>query len=76
MRCIICHGDDIQPANTQEELRIEKNIVRVPIHVLVCLTCGERYYDRRTIRSLEEVRKEIQAGKSNLQEIGKILAYG
>jgi len=75
MKCLICHGEDIQVAEVKEELRVGNNIVYVPIHTPVCRTCGERYYDRRTIRFLEEVDRQLKEGKANLQEIGKVLAY-
>jgi len=75
MRCLICHGEDIQVTEVKEELRVGNNIVYVPVHTPVCRTCGERYYDRRTIRFLEEVDRQLKEGKANLQEVGKVLAY-
>ncbi len=75
MKCLICHGEDIQVTEVKEELRVENNIVYVSVHTPVCRTCGERYYDRRTIRFLEEVDRQLKEGKANLQEVGKVLAY-
>jgi YgiT-type zinc finger domain-containing protein len=76
MTCIICHGQDIQVAAVREALTIGDNIVYVPIHTPVCHTCGERYYDRRTVRFLEEVQREVQAEKAQVHEVGKVLEYG
>lgn len=76
MTCIICHGEDIRVTAVQEELKIENNIVYVPIHTHVCHACGERYYDRRTIRFLEEVKRQLQEEGASLQEVGKVLVYG
>ena len=75
MKCIVCHREDIQVNEVKEELKVNNDIVNVPIQILVCRTCGERYYDRRTIRLLEEVEKEIKEGKANIQEVGKVLVY-
>jgi YgiT-type zinc finger domain-containing protein len=75
MKCIICHGEDVEFAEAKEELRIGNDIVYVPIRVLVCQVCGERYYDRRTLRYLEEVEQKLREGKANLQEVGKVLVY-
>ena len=75
MKCLICHGEDIQVTEVKEELRVENNIIWVPVQTPVCRTCGERYYDRRTIRFLEEVDRQLKEGKANLQEVGKVLAY-
>jgi len=76
MTCIICHGEDIRVTAVREELKIENNIVYVPIHAPVCHTCGERYYDRRTIHFLEEVTRKLREEKAPLQEVGKVLVYG
>ena len=75
MKCLICHGEDIQVTEVREELKVENNIIYVLVHTPVCRTCGERYYDRRTIRFLEEVDRQLKEGKANLQEVGKVLAY-
>lgn len=75
MKCLICHGEDIQLAEVKEALRVENNIVHVPIHIPVCRTCGERYYDRRTIRFLEDVEQQLKEGNAKLQETGKVLEF-
>ena len=75
MNCIVCHGEDIQVATVREELKVGNNVVYVSIHIPVCPTCGERYYDRRTLHFLEEVEQKLRAGKANLQEVGKVLLY-
>ena len=63
MQCIICHGEAIASTPVQEELKIENDIVYVPIHILQCRTCGERYYDRRTMRFLEDVTQKLRNGE-------------
>lgn len=76
MTCVVCHGENVQLQDVQEDLRSAQNIVCVPVRALVCQTCGERYYDRRTVRYLEEVEKEIKEGHPPLKEVGKVLTYG
>ena len=66
MTCIICHGENIQVTTVQEELKIGLDVVYVPIQIPVCRTCGERYYDRRTVRFLEEVSQKLKEGKARL----------
>ena len=73
MKCIICHGEDIQVNEVKEEIKIGNDIVYVPIRTPVCRSCGERYYDRRTVRYLEEVEQKLKSGETNLQEVGKVL---
>ena len=75
MKCLICHGGAIEPTNVEEELTVGNNIVKVPVRVLVYLSCSERYYDRKAVRYLEEVETRLKEGRGNLKEIGKVLAY-
>ncbi len=73
MKCVICHGDDIRVAEVNDELLSGRDIVHVPVRIPVCQTCGERYYDRKTLRYLEDVQRRLKAGKVSLREVGKVL---
>ncbi|MEW6687103.1 MAG: YgiT-type zinc finger protein [Candidatus Edwardsbacteria bacterium] len=75
MKCVICHGDDIKVTEVKEEFVVGNDIVYIPIKVPVCKTCGERYYDRRTMQFLEEIEKKLSKTKGELKEVGKILIY-
>jgi len=75
MKCIVCHGEDIQVTDVREELKVKNDIVYVPIQVPVCQACGEKYYDRRTVRFLQEVEQQLRGGKANLREVGRVLVY-
>ena len=74
-KCAICHGEDVELKEVREEITAGNDVVLVPIKVLACSTCGERYYDRRTMKFFEEVEAQIKSGKSRLVEIGKVLEY-
>ena len=73
MRCVICGSPDVEKRKVEEETRLENDVVLFPIEGLVCLNCGERYYDRRTVRLLEEVEEEIRANRMALQSVGRVL---
>ena len=75
MKCVICHGDNIQAKDVNEELTVGNDVVYVSVKALVCQTCGERYYDRRTMQFLEEAERNLKEGKAKLQEVGKVLIY-
>lgn len=75
MKCVICHGDKINMMEVKEEYSIGNDIVYIPIKVPVCKTCGERYYDRRTMQFLEKTEENLLKNKPALKEIGKILIY-
>ena len=72
---MICHGDDVRLANVQEMVALGNDVVYIPVKALVCQTCGERYYDRRTMRFLENTEEELRQGVAALQEVGRVLVY-
>ena len=72
MKCVICHGTEIEKKKVNEEYIIENDIVYIPINVLVCKTCGERYYDRNTKRYLEDTVDKLKEKNIELKEIGKV----
>jgi len=73
MKCVICKGDDIRLESVNEELRSGRDIVLFPIKVPVCQSCGERYYDLRTMKRLEEAGRDLRENKLELQAVGQVL---
>ena len=73
MKCVICKGDDIQTAEVKEELKSGADIVYVTVTVPVCRTCGERYYDLRTMRLLEEAAQKLRDNSLDVRPIGRVL---
>lgn len=75
MKCIVCHGEDIALREVTEEIKRGSDVVCVPMRVLVCAQCGERYYDRPAMRRIESIRHDVATGDSSLREVGKVLLY-
>ena len=75
MRCIICHGDNIAVTDVKEEFTLGNDVVYISVKIPVCQTCGERYYDRRTMQFLEETDEKIRKPAAKLKEVGKVLIY-
>ncbi len=73
MKCVVCNGSNIEPKDVDEQIRAGNDIVLLPINVLVCSSCGERYYDRQTMKRLEELRTKISNGELQVDEVGKLL---
>jgi YgiT-type zinc finger domain-containing protein len=44
MKCLICHSTDISLRRVHEQLSRGEDMILVPVEVLVCNNCGERYY--------------------------------
>ena len=73
MKCLICKGEDLERRQVEEEIRSGSDIVLLPIEVLVCLGCGERYYDRRTMKKIEDARDNARQNTLKTAEVGKVL---
>jgi YgiT-type zinc finger domain-containing protein len=72
MRCVICSSSDVELKKIDEEIRSDRNILLVPMEVQVCLSCGERYYDRKAMRRIEEIRSKLNHHDLRVKEVGKI----
>lgn len=73
MKCVICKSSDIQTKVVDEEMKSGADILLVPIEVLVCNHCGERYYDRRAMRRIEDVRSRLKQKNLKVEEVGKVM---
>jgi YgiT-type zinc finger domain-containing protein len=73
MKCIICHSTDITMRRVNEQLSRGEDLILVPLEVLVCNNCGERYYDRRAMKRLEEIKDAVNAGRVPLERVGEVL---
>lgn len=73
MKCIICHSTDISVRCVNEQLSRGKDMILVPVEVLVCNNCGERYYDRRTMQKLEEMEDAVNDARLSLERVGEVL---
>ena len=72
MKCVICKSSDIQMKLVEEEIKDRRDIVLIPMKVLVCLNCGERYYDRKAMRKVEELRDRLRRHDLEVEEVGKV----
>jgi YgiT-type zinc finger domain-containing protein len=72
MKCVICKSPDIQIKKVEEEIKSGRDIVLVPMEVLVCMNCGERYYERKAMRKIEEIREKLNRHDLEVEEIGKV----
>ncbi len=72
MKCLICHSTDISLRRVNEQLFHGTDMILVPVEVLVCSNCGERYYDRRTMQRLEEVEQATNTGHLLLERVGEV----
>ena len=72
MKCIVCKSTDIEKKKVDEDIRVGRDIILVSMEVLVCNSCGERYYDRATMKKIEEYRTKLKNTSLNMEEVGKV----
>jgi len=75
MKCVICSSQDIEQKYVDEEIRVKNDVVMVNINTLVCGSCGERYYDRQTMKKLEEIKEKLNHKTIKLDVIGSVLRF-
>ena len=73
MKCVICKSSDIEYRKVEEEIRSGSDIVLVPLEVLVCLNCGERFYSRSALQEIEGIKSRLKTHTLEVEEIGKVL---
>ncbi len=73
MRCVICNGSDISMKTISEKISVGEDIILTRLTLPVCSQCGERYYDRKTMRIIEEVRAKGKQKLLKVEEVGKVL---
>ena len=73
MRCVICNSENLQKRELEEEIKFGKDILLVPVDVLACLDCGERYYDSKTLRKLEQIKARLKQKNLEVEEVGRVL---
>ena len=73
MKCVICKSSNIQMKKIEEEIKSGNDIVLISLEVLVCQNCGERYYNRKTMRNIEEIRSRLRKHDLEVEEVGKVL---
>ncbi|MFB3887588.1 MAG: YgiT-type zinc finger protein [Thermodesulfobacteriota bacterium] len=72
MKCVICKSPQIEMKTVEEEIRWGNNVLLVSMEVLVCLNCGERYYDKKAMKKIEETRSRLQRSDLKMEEVGKV----
>ncbi len=72
MKCVICKSSEIEIKKVYEEIKLGSDIFLVSLQVLVCLNCGERYYDTKAMRKLEEMREKLRRKAVDVEDVGKV----
>ena len=72
MKCVVCKGSEIESKKVDEQIKVKEDIVLVRMDILVCSNCGERYYDRPTMKKIEAIRARLRRRDLKAHQIGKV----
>ena len=72
MKCVICNGSDIEIRTVDEQIALGDDIVLTRLTLPVCSQCGERYYDRKAIQLIEQVRAKGKQRLLDVEDVGKV----
>jgi len=72
MKCVICNGSDIEVRTVDERIALGDDIVLTRLTIPVCSQCGERYYDRKTMQLIEQVRTRGKQRLLDVEDVGKV----
>ena len=73
MKCVICSSQNISDKTVDEEIKLGNDVVIVSINTLVCESCGERYYNKQTMKILEDIEEKLQKHAVKLDVVGSVL---
>jgi len=73
MKCVICNGSDIKVKTVDEQIALGDDIILTRLTLPVCSQCGERYYDRKTIQLIEQIRVKGKQRLLDVEDVGKVL---
>jgi YgiT-type zinc finger domain-containing protein len=73
MKCVICNGNDIKVKTVDEQIALGDDIILTRLTLPVCSQCGERYYDRKTIQLIEQIRVKGKQRLLDVEDVGKVL---
>ncbi len=73
MKCVVCRSPDIELKVVDEEIWIDDDVVLIPLEVLMCANCGERYYSRQAMHELVEAEENLRQQRLRLETAGRVL---
>ncbi len=63
----------IELKSVDEQIMAGRDIVLIPMELMVCSNCGERYYDRNAMKKIEEIREKLRNQEIDVEEVGKVM---
>ncbi|MBO2945639.1 YgiT-type zinc finger protein [Paenibacillus sp. F411] len=55
--CVMCGCTDVPPAELEVKVK-HNHIISINVRGARCKECGEKYYDKQSLKLIEELEKE------------------
>lgn len=73
MMCVLCSSTKIELKTLDIQIEAGSDIVLVPMNIMACLNCGERYYSTEIMNKIEEIKSKLKNRELDVVEIGKVM---
>ena len=73
MQCVICKSSTAETKILDMQIEVGRDIVLVPMNIIVCSHCGERYYNTEVIKKIEDIKSKQINRELDVIEIGKVM---
>lgn len=71
MLCTMCNNKTERKV-VDYELHLNGDHIVIPVEADVCVICGEKYFDDKTVERLQKVKNLFKRTKRSFQEIGTV----
>ena len=73
MECVICKFSEVESKTLDMQIEVGRDIVLVPMNIIVCSNCGERYYNTDIMAKIEQIKSKQMNRELDVVEIGKVM---
>ncbi len=73
MECVLCMSSKVEKKTVDMQIMVERDIVLVPMNIMLCTNCGERYYNTEIIGKIEDIKSKLKTRELNVVEVGKVM---
>ncbi len=75
MECLLCRVQKVEIKTLDMQIEVGRDIVLVPMNIMVCSNCGERYYNTENMMKIEEIKSKLKNRELDVIEVGKVMRY-
>ncbi len=73
MDCVFCKFSKFEIKTVDMRIEVERDIVLVPLKIMVCSNCGERYYNTEIMEKIKDIQSKLKNRELNVVEVGKVM---